>query len=155
MWSASILVITASIGCRYKNDASDSSASTTINSLVPSLALLPLLLSFPPITKVGSKPPLANTLAVSEVVVVLPCVPATAMPWRKRINSVSMMARGTTGICRARAASTSGLSLPTAVETTTTSALVRFFSAWPRYTVAPSFLRFFVAAVWLRSEPLT
>ena len=36
------------------------------------------------------------------VVVVLPCVPATAMPRRKRISSASISARGTTGM-RARA----------------------------------------------------
>src|SRR3989339_1377400 len=150
-----MLVITAMIGCRYRTAASDSSAWATMNSPVPSLAFAPLLLSLPPITKVGSKPPLASTLAASEVVVVLPCVPATAMPWRRRINSASIIARGTTGMRRARAASTSGLSWPTAVDTTTASASVRCCSAWPRYTVAPSCLRRCVTAFSLRSEPLT
>ena len=35
--------------------------------------------SWPPMTKVGSRPPSASTLASSDVVVVLPCVPATAI----------------------------------------------------------------------------
>ena len=35
MWSASMLVITASTGVRYRNDASDSSASATRNSPLP------------------------------------------------------------------------------------------------------------------------
>ena len=72
-------------------------------------------------TKVGSKPPSASTLAIKLVVVVLPCVPATAMPCLKRINSASIKARGTTGIFFSRAANTSGLSDFTAVEVTTTS----------------------------------
>jgi hypothetical protein len=37
------------------------------------------LFSRPPITKVGSSPPSASTLATRLVVVVLPCVPATAI----------------------------------------------------------------------------
>jgi hypothetical protein len=59
---------------------------------------------------------------MSEVVVVLPCVPATAMPCFRRISSASISARGTTGTPCSRAAATSGLSGGTAVETTTASA---------------------------------
>ena len=40
MWSASILVTTAMIGDRYRNEASDSSASATRKSPEPSRALL-------------------------------------------------------------------------------------------------------------------
>ena len=36
MWSASMLVTTAITGCRCRNEASDSSASTTMNSPAPS-----------------------------------------------------------------------------------------------------------------------
>ena len=61
-------------------------------------------------TKVGSSPPSASTLAIRLVVVVLPCVPAMAMPCFKRISSASISARGTTGIPCSRAATTSGLS---------------------------------------------
>ena len=105
MWSASMLVTTASTGCRYRNDASDSSASTTMNSPLPSFACEPAASSRPPITKVGSMPASASTLATRLVVVVLPCVPATAMPCRSRISSASISARGTTGMrLRARRA---------------------------------------------------
>jgi hypothetical protein len=45
-----------------------------------------------------------------------------AMPCRSRISSANIIARGTTGIRRERAAPTSGLSGFTAVDTTTTSA---------------------------------
>ena len=55
--------------------------------------------------------------------VVLPCVPAIAMPCFRRISSASISARGTTGMrLRARAAMTSGLSSATAVDVTTASA---------------------------------
>ena len=53
---------------------------------------------------------LAKMLAIRLVVVVLPCVPAIAIPWRKRISSASIIARGTMGMLRARAAIISGLS---------------------------------------------
>jgi raffinose/stachyose/melibiose transport system substrate-binding protein len=43
-------------------------------------------LSRPPITKVGSTPASASTLVTSEVVVVLPCVPAIAMPWDTQLD---------------------------------------------------------------------
>ena len=49
-------------------------------------------------TKVGSSPPSASTLATRLVVVVLPCVPAIAMPCFRRISSASISARGTTGM---------------------------------------------------------
>jgi hypothetical protein len=47
---------------------------------VPSRACVSALFSRPPITKVGSRPASASTLATRLVVVVLPWVPATAMP---------------------------------------------------------------------------
>ena len=80
MWSASMLVTTASMGCRYKNEASLSSASATRYFPLPRRAFAPALLRRPPMTKVGSSPPSASRLAMRLVVVVLPCVPATAMP---------------------------------------------------------------------------
>ena len=69
-------------GCRCKKEASLSSASATKYELAPSFALVPELVSFPPITNVGSNPPAAKTEATKDVVVVLPWVPATAIPWR-------------------------------------------------------------------------
>ena len=46
----------------------------------PSRALLPKALSRPPMTAVGSRPARSSTSATMEVVVVLPCAPAMAMP---------------------------------------------------------------------------
>lgn len=64
----------------------------------------------------------AKMVAINEVVVVLPCEPATATPYFIRISSASISARGITGICSCRAVTTSGLSAFTAEDTTTTSA---------------------------------
>jgi hypothetical protein len=82
-------------------------------------------------TKVGSSPASASTLVTSEVVVVLPCVPAMAMPCFRRISSASITARGTTGM-RARARRcTSGLSALTAVLVTSASAPAMCAASWP------------------------
>ena len=82
-------------------------------------------------TKVGSSPPCASTLATRLVVVVLPWVPAMAMPFFRRMSSPSITARGTMGMCFLRAAKTSGLSPLTAVEVTMASAPSMFSAAWP------------------------
>jgi hypothetical protein len=111
MWSASMLVTTDTTGDRNRKDASDSSASATRKSPAPSRALAPAEFSLPPMTKVGSSLPSARQLAISEVVVVLPCVPATAMPCLMRISSASICARAARWECAFRARSTtSGLS---------------------------------------------
>ena len=64
----------------------------------------------PPTTTVGSSPPAANTAATIEVVVVLPCMPAMAMPYFSLINSASISARWITGMCSLCASVTSALS---------------------------------------------
>ncbi len=64
----------------------------------------------PPTTTVGSKPAARSTVATSEVVVVLPCEPAIAMPYFTRISSASISARGMTGIPSKRASFCSGFS---------------------------------------------
>ena len=94
-------------------------------------------------------------LATRLVVVVLPCVPATAMPRFRRISSASMMARGTTGMRAARAAMTSGLSPATAVDVTMASAPVTLLATWPMAMLTPSAARRRVTADSFRSEPLT
>jgi hypothetical protein len=78
-----------------------------------------------------SPPPAPSTAAIIEVVVVLPCIPATAMPYFSRINSASISARWITGIFLARASSTSGLLAGTAELVTTTSHSAAFAAAWP------------------------
>jgi hypothetical protein len=59
--------------------------------------------------------------AINEVVVVLPCVPATATPHFMRMSSASISARGMTGTFNARACTISGFEYLTAEEITTTS----------------------------------
>ena len=75
----------------------------------PSRALLPNTLNRPPITAVGSSPARSSTSAIIDVVVVLPCEPATATENRRRISSASISARGITGIPRRCASAISGL----------------------------------------------
>ncbi len=104
-------------------------------------------------TKVGSTPAAARTLVTSEVVVVLPCVPAIAMPCFRRISSASMTARGTTGTRLLRAAITSGLSPFTALEVTTASAPAMCAASWPMATRMPSLASARVVALSLWSEP--
>ena len=106
-------------------------------------------------TMVGSNPPSASNQASMEVVVVLPCEPATRMPCFMRISSASISARGMTGMPFSRAALTSGLLGATALETTTTSASPRLAASWPRYTRPPSFSRRRVDSERTRSEPVT
>ena len=54
----------------------------------------------PPLITVGSIPPASSSAATIEVVVVLPCVPATATVDFSRISSASISARRTTGMRR-------------------------------------------------------
>jgi hypothetical protein len=89
------------------------------------------------------------------VVVVLPCVPAMAMPCLKRMSSASIIARGTTGTCSSRARATSGLSAFTAEETTTASAWATFPAACPIATFTPSVRRRRTGPLSERSEPVT
>jgi hypothetical protein len=111
MWSASMLVTTLSTGQQVQEGRV---ALVGLDHDVVARAQAAnwpaALFSLPPMTKVGSTPASASTLVTSEVVVVLPCVPAMAMPCFRRISSASITARGTTGMRRARAAITSGLS---------------------------------------------
>ena len=89
-------------------------------------------------TAVGSRPARSSISATIDVVVVLPCAPAIAMPTRSRISSASISARGITGTCRARASTTSGLSAAIADETTTTSASPTCRASCPIATRTPS-----------------
>ncbi len=126
-----------------------------MKSPAPSLALAPMVFSRPPTMTVGSKPPASRTRAVIEVVVVLPCEPATATPYFIRMSSASISARGMTGMRPARALRTSTLSSRTAEEVTTTSALLRFSARWPMATWAPRRTSRRVASFSWMSEPET
>ena len=59
------------------NVPSDSSASTIIHLPSPRRAFEPQSLMMPPVMTVGSRPATLKMWAISEVVVVLPCVPVT------------------------------------------------------------------------------
>ena len=98
---------------------SDSSASTTIHGPAPRRALEPQSLMMPPVMTVGSRPASTKMCEMSEVVVVLPCVPVTEIEEWSRISSASISARRMMGSPLARAASSSGLPGFTAVEMTT------------------------------------
>ncbi len=87
--------------------------------------------------------------------VVLPWVPATAMPRRKRISSASMAARGTIGMRCERASISSGLSWRMAEDITTQSVPSTLEALWPRITRAPSDARRRVAALSALSDPDT
>jgi hypothetical protein len=150
-----MLVITLITGDRCRKEPSDSSASATSRRPVPSAAAEPSTLSLPPTITVGSRPAVRSTVATSEVVVVLPCVPAMAMPSCRRISSASISARRMTGMPRARARRISGLSGAIAEENTTTSALATWPASWPMCTVAPRLCRRRVISLAAASEPLT
>ena len=145
------------VGERRKKDPSDSSASTTISWPLPSLALLPRAFSLPPTTAVGSSSACASTVAIKDVVVVFPWLPAMATPSFRRINSASISARGMTGIPRSRAAMASGFDARrTALEVTTTSTSSATFSArCPMAMLPPSEASRRVISLSFRSDPLT
>ena len=150
-----MLVMTATVGNRWRNEPSDSSASATRISPWPSRAFDPKARALPPMIAVGSSPASARMTAIIVVVVVLPWLPATATPSLTRISSPSISARGMTGMPRARAAATSGLSARTALEMTTTSACATFSGRWPNESRAPSVPRRRVTSLSRRSEPDT
>ena len=75
------LVITAMTGVRRRKLRSNSSASATRYSLWPRRAPVPERRRRPPTITVGSSPASVSMVPTSEVVVVLPWVPATAMPY--------------------------------------------------------------------------
>src|SRR5579875_3471464 len=86
---------------------------------------------------VGSRPARSSKKPTSAVVVVLPWVPAIAIPSARAVSRPSTSAWLSTGMPRARAARTSGLSWATAAVTTTRSAASTCAAAWPVYTGTP------------------
>ena len=76
-----------------------------------------------------------------EEVVVLPWVPATAMPRRSSMTRASISARRRIGRPAARAARTSGLASLIADEVTTRAASPRLAASCPTVTGTPASLR--------------
>ena len=150
-----MLVTTATVGRNSRKDASLSSASAIRWPPLPCLALPPSAVSSPPITQVGSMPPATKMLAIRPAVVVLPWLPATAMPKRPRISAASSAPLGSTGTPSSRALASSTLSASMAVEATTSSASCTAAAWWPWRTTAPSVARRRTTALSATSEPLT
>ena len=76
----------------------------------------------PPITYDGSNPHSVSTWEIIAVVVVLPWVPATAIPRRPSISEPSAALRCSTVSPRSRASASSGLSSRIADDATTVRA---------------------------------
>ena len=90
------------------------------------------------------------------VVVVLPCVPATAMPCFRRISSASISARGTTGTPRSRAADDLRIvGGDRRRHDDRVGASATFAASWPIAIVTPRRARRRVTALAARSEPET
>ena len=151
-----MLVTTAMLGDRARKDPSLSSASATRKSPFPNLALEPPhIFNLPPITTVGSRPPLVKIEPIMLVVVVFPWAPAIAIPYLSLMSSASISALGITGMVFSLASAISGLSPFTAEEKTTTSAPSTFWGLCPKNIFPPRFERLSVTSVLLISDPLT
>ena len=103
----------------------------------------------------GSAPQCWIATVSSEVVVVLPWVPATATARRPTITEASAPARCTTASPRRRASTSSGLDSRIAVDTTTVSTSPTFSARCPRCTTAPSARSAARVTESLASLPLT
>ena len=114
-----------------------------------------MLFNLPPINTVGSNLAAFTISATIEVVVVLPCEPATATANFKRISSDSISPRLITGFLSCLALTSSGLSSLAALVYTITSAPSTFASSWPMLIFMPISLSIFTLAFSLMSEPLT
>src|SRR5205085_1587752 len=115
----------------------NSSASTTYKSRPPTRALPPHPATRPPASPVGSRPAAANASVTITVVVVFPCVPATATTVPPATAWLRASARRTTGTPRARARSSSGWSPGTAAVTTTARAPTTCPGSCPRHIPTP------------------
>ncbi|CAB4586656.1 unannotated protein [freshwater metagenome] len=82
-------MIIAPLGLYAKKEPSDSSASAMKIEPLPLCAFVPAVLIVPPIANEGSSPADCNATVSIAVVVVLPCVPATAIEVKSDINQAS------------------------------------------------------------------
>ncbi len=138
-----MLVTTAISGSRSRKLASLSSASATTHSPVPQPALAaappgPRPGASPPMKKAGSAPSPRSAQASIAVVVVLPCVPATAISRFSPHSSASSSPRRRRSWPRSRASASSGLSAPIAVETITSAPSGRLSASWPTTGASPA-----------------
>jgi len=155
MWSFSTFVTTAIVGFSCRNEPSDSSLSVTNHAPPPARAFEPVSTRTPPTATVGSRPAVSKIVASIAVVVVLPCVPATATSLWPFASSASIAPRVITLSLRSIAATNSGLSCAIADETTTVVAPPTFSARWPSATRTPSDSSCATSGVRATSEPLT
>jgi hypothetical protein len=104
-----MLLMMACRGHRFRKERSYSHASATKYSESPTPDPPPSCGTSPPMTKLGSTPSSRKARAIMAVMVVLPCVPATAIPVRSRIRMPNILAYLMTGMPRNWAAMRSGL----------------------------------------------
>jgi len=98
-----MFVTIAASGLYSINEPSDSSASATKIFPVPRCAFDPDDVRVPPIANEGSTPHACKATVIIEEVVVLPCVPATAMLREPRMRSARACALVNMGIERSTA----------------------------------------------------
>ena len=143
-------------GASSSSERSDSSASTTSHSPAPQPAFEPVERTAPPTRYAGSMPQPRSACTSMLDVVVLPCVPVTAIVGRSRVSSPSSSARCSSRWPRSRATTRSGLSGGIAVETTSSAPAGTFAASWPATGSMPSARS---GAAYgepaARSEPLT
>ena len=126
-----MLVTTATSRRSARNERSDSSASITAQSPPPQAALVAAERSSPPIRKAGSRPHSRSACAAIEAVVVLPCVPLTAIVRLSADSSPSSSPRWSTRAPAARPATSSGLSGGIAVDSTSSAPAGTLAASWP------------------------
>ena len=137
MWSASMFVTTETTGQQQEGRVGLVGLGRPGSSRPCRGARWRRPLSLPPITKVGSMPPSARMLATSEVVVVLPWVPANGDTLLEAHQlGQHLGARHHRDMWRSRAAITSGCRPFTAVDTTTASASATLPASCPWTTGA-------------------
>ena len=108
----------------------------------------------PPLITVGSSDAPSRTAATIDVVVVLPCVPATVRQYFNLMSSASISERLMTGILNFRAASTSGFSSVLMAEEITSKATSAILDAsWPLKILMPIFWSRWTLAFSLTSDP--
>ena len=132
-----------------------SSASTTNHSPESHIAPVPISLTSPPMMNDGLRPASTSARASIELVVVLPCVPATAMVRRLEAMAGRISPRLTTGTPRSSAARTSGLLSRMADEMATRAASPMLAGSWPMATGTPSARSLATTGPSRRSDPVT
>ena len=104
----------------------------------PQPAFEPVERTAPPTRYAGSMPQPRSACTSMLDVVVLPCVPVTAIVGRRRVSSPSSAARCSSRWPRSRATTRSGLSGGIAVETTSSAPAGTFAASWPAAGSMPS-----------------